>query len=95
MKTNLSKQWLLAALLLMAACGGSHRGGSDDLDEEEEEVEDGYQSPAEVDDDDWQTVSADGTTLVFETVTDMGYKTITHRVIFEKESGDIEYFGDD
>ena len=40
-------------------------------------------------------VSADGTTLVFETVTDMGYKTITHRVIFEKESGDIEYFGDD
>ena len=35
-------------------------------------------------------VSADGTTLVFETVTDMGYKTITHRVIFEKESGDIE-----
>ena len=40
-------------------------------------------------------VSADGTTLVFETVTDMGYKTITHRVVFEKESGDIEYFGDD
>lgn len=40
-------------------------------------------------------VSADGTTLVFETVTDMGYKTITHRVIFEKEAGDIEYFGDD
>ena len=39
-------------------------------------------------------VSADGTTLVFETVTDMGYKTITHRVVFEKESGDIEYFGD-
>ena len=35
-------------------------------------------------------VSADGTTLVFETVTDMGYKTITHRVIFEKESSDIE-----
>ncbi|WP_407446486.1 hypothetical protein [Fibrobacter sp.] len=35
-------------------------------------------------------VSADGTTLVFETVTDMGYKTITHRVIFEKESGEIE-----
>jgi len=40
-------------------------------------------------------VSADGTTLVFETVTDTGYKTITHRVVFEKESGDIEYFGDD
>ena len=40
-------------------------------------------------------VSSDGTTLVFETVTDMGYKTITHRVVFEKESGDIEYFGDD
>lgn len=35
-------------------------------------------------------VSADGTTLIFETVTDGGYKTITHRVIFEKESGDIE-----
>jgi hypothetical protein len=40
-------------------------------------------------------VSADGSTLIFETVTDMGYKTITHRVVFEKESGDIEYFGDD
>ena len=35
-------------------------------------------------------VSADGGTLIFETVTDVGYKTITHRVIFEKESGDIE-----
>ena len=35
-------------------------------------------------------VSADGTTLIFETVTDTGYKTITHRVIFEKESSDIE-----
>lgn len=40
-------------------------------------------------------VSSDGTTLVFETVTDTGYKTITHRVVFEKESGDIEYFEDD
>ena len=35
-------------------------------------------------------VSADGTTLVFETVTDTGYKTITHRVIFEKESSEVE-----
>ena len=35
-------------------------------------------------------VSADGTTLIFETVTDGGYKTITHRVVFEKESGEIE-----
>lgn len=35
-------------------------------------------------------VSADGTTLIFETVTDGGYKTITHRVVFEKESGEVE-----
>ncbi len=35
-------------------------------------------------------VSADGTTLIFETVPDGGYKTIIHRVVFEKESGEIE-----
>ena len=35
-------------------------------------------------------VSADGTPLIFDTVTDGGYKTITHRVVFEKESSDIE-----
>ena len=93
MKTNLSKQWLLAALLLIAACGGSNRGDSDDLDEEEEEVEDGYQSPAEVDDDDWQTVSADGTTIEEDDITIVfspgTFQSDTEVAVTKMEEGEI------
>ena len=98
MKTNLSKLWLLVALLLMAACGGSHRGGSDDLDDEdeEEEMEQGYQTPAEVDDDDWQTVSADGATIEEDDITIVfpsgTFQSDTEVAVSEVEEGKM--FGD-
>lgn len=98
MKTNLSKLWLLAAVLLMVACGGSNKGDSDDMDDEdeEEEVVDGYQSPAEVNDDDWQTVSADGGTIEEDDITIVfspgTFQSDTEVAVTEVEEGKM--FGD-